>query len=101
MWLADCSLFRFVGIFKSGRPVEYRMLRRAVRILEIISDTLELYGDSGLVFQQCRLGITFRMNQRIRIQEILVILVLRDLAHICQSKELVIETEVDFLRMFN
>lgn len=101
MWLADYSLFRFVGIFQRGSPVEYRMLWRAVRILEIISDTLELYGDSGLVFQQCRLGITFRMNQRIRIQEILVILVLRNLAHICQSEELVIETEVDFLRVFN
>lgn len=101
MWLADCSLFRFVGIFQRGSPVEHRMIRRAVRILEIISDTLELYGDSGLVFQQCRLGITFRMNQRIRIQEILVVLALRNLAHICQSEELVIETEVDFLRMFN
>lgn len=101
MRFADCFLFRFVGIFQSGSPVEYRVIWRAVRILEIISDTLELYGDSGLVFQQCRLGITFRMNQRIRIQEILVILVLRDLAHICQSKELVIETEVDFFRVFN
>lgn len=101
MWLADYSLFRFVGIFQRGRPVEYRVIWRAVRILEIISDTLELYGDSGLVFQQCRLGITFRMNQRIRIQEILVVLVLRNLAHICQSEEPVIETEVDFLRMFN
>lgn len=77
------------------------MIWRAVRILEIISDTLELYGDSGLVFQQCRLGITFRMNQRIRIQEILVILILRNLAHIRQREEFVIETEVDFFRMFN
>ena len=101
MRFADCFLLRFVGIFQRSSPVEYRMLRRAVRILEIISDTLELHGDSGLVFQQCRLGITFRMNERIRIQEILVILVLRHLAHICQSEELVIETEVDFLRVFN
>lgn len=101
MRLADYSLFRFVGIFQRGRPVEYRMIWRAVRILEIISYTLELYGDSGLVFQQCRLGITFRMNQRIRIQEILVILILRNLAHIRQREEFVIETEVDFFRMFN
>ena len=48
MRLADYSLFRFVGIFQRGRPVEYRMIWRAVRILEIISYTLELYGDSGL-----------------------------------------------------
>ena len=95
MRLADYSLFRFVGIFQRGRPVEYRMIWRAVRILEIISDTLELYGDSGLVFQQCRLGITFRMNQRIRIQEILVILILGHLAHIGEGEEAVVVAEAD------
>ena len=97
MRLADYSLFRFVGIFQRGRPVEYRMIWRAVRILEIISDTLELYGDSGLVFQKCRLCPASLDDKAIRIQEVLIVLIFRNLTHILKGKELIVLTKLDFL----
>ena len=92
-------LFWFIRILQRGRPVEHRMLRSAVRILEIIARALELDGYSGLVLQESRLGIAFGKNQRLRIQEVLIVLVLRNLAHVSQCEELVIETELYFLGM--
>ena len=71
------------------------MFRGAVRILVIITYPFELHGNSRVVIEDGRLGISLADDQGIRIEEILVILVLRDIAHICLGEEPVVETEFE------
>ena len=73
------------------------MFRSTVRVLEIITYPLELNGDARVVIEDGRFRIALARHERIRIEEIFVILVLRDIAHIGLSEETIIETEFEFL----
>ena len=73
------------------------MFRCTVRVLEIITYPLELNGDARVVIEDSRFRIALACHERIRIEEIFVILVLRDIAHISLSEETIIETEFEFL----
>ena len=86
-------LFRLIRILQGCRLVKDGFLRRGVLVFHIVSGTLELDGDAGGVLQEGGFGVPGRHDQRIRIEEILVILVLRYLGHVGKGKEAVIVTD--------
>ena len=83
-------LFRFVGIFEGHCPVKYGVIRCGILVQYIVSGALELNGNARFVFEQCRLCKSLSERKRFRVEEVLVVLVLRYLAHIGKGKELVV-----------
>ena len=90
-------LFRFIRIFQCRGLVEDWMVRGGILVHDVVAGALKLDGNAGGIVQKGGFRVALGNDQAFRIQEILVVLVLRDLGHIGQGEEAVVVAEFQFL----
>ncbi len=87
------------AVLERGRLVEHEMFRSGILVLEEVTYALELHSDSAVVLKKGRLCISFRNYERIWVQIALVVLSLRNRAHLSLGEQFVIQTQLNFLGM--